>query len=196
MTYTFIITHFGAGSSVLCNILDQNSKISALGSSGLTYDHPSKLNDLYRRWKEKSNRYIDVNHTIDKLVLNHQLRSNSFYDICNFIYMIRDPKQALASIMRHGYAEDMAAEYYAFRLRRLCEMSKHTPNAMLITYDQLLDEDVRSMKLKQIEEMLGLQSSLIYENKNEESHKEIPHNLIEKCKYNKYLKYLASNLRY
>ena len=214
MQYTFIITHYGAGSTVLCRILDQNSKVSALGASGLIYDHPMKLNYLYRHWKKHDNRFIDVAHTVDKLVLNHQLASKSFYDICKFIYMIREPKLALPHIIEHGYSPDMAAEYYAFRLRRMCEMSLKTPNAVILSYDQLLNEK-RIEKFKQIDTMLNLRSPLtpyftprksdqksLLEGKiiqnAEEPNIKISQHLVDYCQliYEKYFMFLADHLQY
>jgi hypothetical protein len=191
-------------------VLDQNSRVSALGTSGLVYDHPTKLGQLYRGWKKHSQRYIDVANTVDKLVFNHQLVSTSFYNICNFIYMIREPKSALANIIQKGYSD----EYYAFRLRRMCEMAVKTPNAVLLTYDQLIDDEKRGKKFKQIENMLNLKTPLmpyftsqtndkgsLKEGKiitnAEESNIEIPQHLLERCNsvYSKYSKFLVDHFQ-
>lgn len=162
MTYTFIITHFGAGSTALCRILDQNPKISALGSSELIYDHPTKLDDLRRGWTKQANRYIGVEHYIDRLRYNHQITNKCFYNICNFIYLLREPTHVLPHVMANGYKPEAAADYYAFRLRRMCEMFAKTPQnkSILITYDQLIDENQCNEKFKQIENMLNLRIPL------------------------------------
>lgn len=217
MTHTFIITHFGAGSTVMSRILDQNSKVMALGSSGLIYDHPSKLSDLRAGWNKQSSRYIESTHYIDALFHNHQLPSKSFYDICNFIYMVREPSRALPTIMLNGRGYEAAANYYAFRLRRLCEMSVKTPRAVLLTYDQLIDDEQRDRKFKQIEEMLGLKQPLTSRfsprksderslqagkiiKYAEEPDEQAPQRMIDHCKlvYDKYLTFLADqhNLQY
>lgn len=219
MTYTFIITHFGAGSTALCRILDQNSKVSALGSSELVYDHPTKLDELRRGWTKQAGRYIGVEHYIDRLLYNHQLTNKCFYDICNFIYLLREPTHALSHIMENGYKPEAAADYYAFRLRRMCEMSLKTPRekSILITYDQLIDETQRERKFRQIEEMLNLKTPLkshftprssdegsLLEGRivkyAEELDEQAPQRLINQSKlvYEKYLTFLVdqSNLRY
>lgn len=215
MTYTFIITHFGAGSTVMCRILDQNSKVSALGSSDLIYDHPLRLDDLRHGWTKNAQRYVGVEHYIDRLNYNHQLTGKCFYDICNFIYIVREPAHALSHIMVNGYEPEAAADYYAFRLRRMCEMAVKTRDrSVLISYDQLVNESVRDGKFKEIEKMLNLKSPLtpyftprtndegsLREGRiikhAEELDDQAPQRVIKQSRlvYDKYLTFLADTLR-
>jgi hypothetical protein len=216
MTYTFIITHFGAGSTMLCRLLDMNSNICCLGTTGLVYDSPVKLGELRRLWKKQSSRTMPE-HCIDRLFYNHQLSSKSFFDFCNFIYLVREPTHALSAAMEQGFAPEAAADYYAFRLRRMCEMAVKTRNGVLISYDQLVDEQKRPRKFKQIEEMLNLRSPFtpyfkplqgdrmsLQEGRiikwAEELDEQAPLRIIDHSKvvYQRYLKFLAAqpNLRY
>lgn len=201
----------------MCRILDQNSKVSALGSSSLTYDHPTRLEDLRHGWNKNSQRSIGVEHYIDRLVYNHQLTGKCFFDICNFIYLVREPSHALSHVMANGYSPEAAADYYAFRLRRMCEMAVKTkPNkSVLLSYDQLVDSSTRCKKFKEIEEMLNLKTPLIPQfmprtndqgslkegriiKYAEELDDQAPQRIIDQSKlvYQKYLTFLADNLRY
>lgn len=95
----------------------------------------------------------------DHLLFNSSLSCKNLYEICRFIYVIRPPRAALneiSTIKDSGLKGAFAAKYYSFRLRRICEMARNTPGALLLTWD-----DMASGKaFVSIEEYLGLKAGL------------------------------------
>lgn len=190
MIYTFLITHHGAGGDLLCRMLSSNLKVCALGRSNIIYEHPSQLIGFKNTCNKTSGRTIsDASCYVDQIVYNHQLTSKSFYTICKFIYLIREPLGSLKEIVKSGYEIKAAENYYLFRLRRMCEMILETPNKSFLTYDDLINGNI-----KDIESLIGLEISAKAE-KKEEPLIEVPQQVFDNCakSYGRYLKHLHQN---
>ena len=189
MIFTFLVTHRGSGGDLLCKSLNDNLRICSLGRSDVIYDHPSQLIDFKNKCNLISGRKIaDAECYIDHIIYNHQIVSKSFYDICKFIYLIREPIGSLQEIINSGYNISSAENYYLFRLRRICEMITKTPKCVFITYDDLI-----SNKIKKLEDLLELKLNL--DIKSDEILIDIPHSIVNNCKkaYEKYFNYLMAN---
>ena len=94
---------------------------------------------------------------MDELLYNHQLSTKVAYKECKFLYILREPEPVLNFlVVREKRKLPFAARYYTYRLRRLYEMAKRTPGAVLLTWDDLIAN--RGISL--LEEYLGLRSPI------------------------------------
>ena len=152
----FLTSHLCSGVYELMDLLNQNPRIDLRGN-GMQYVHPSDLYDLYKLGHKLRNSAAVYG---DYLVFNHDLQHKRFYSFSNFIYLVRPARLTLNEIIHHPnstYDEDSAYRYYVYRLRRICEMAKRTPNAVLLTYQNLIDGNGFGL----IDEMLELNQPLI-----------------------------------
>ncbi len=94
------------------------------------YTHPKDLDNL-----KSMDRYAKI--YLDTIEFNYSFASKAFYDCCDFIYPIRNPKQSLGEMVSEGYSRESAMNYYLFRLRRMYEMAYHTPGSLFLTYEDL-----------------------------------------------------------
>lgn len=148
----FIASHLGSGSTNLMLELGKNPRVEVYKTNKL-YTHISTLEyltSLPHKLKNSAAIYAD------ELLFNFSLSCNHFYDVCKFIYLIRKPKDALNIICEMGYKPNFAYDYYRHRLRRLWEMSKNTPKAILLTWD----DAISSNGLVKIEKYLNLKQPL------------------------------------
>ena len=148
---TFIASHIGSDSLDLIKIMNKNPRVF-IHSSGNTYDSVSSLDWLYSEGHKLDNASAIYG---DHLLFNPQLSTKSLYSICNFIYVIRPARPSLHEIGKK-LSPKSALLYYTFRLRRLCEMAKRTPNAMLVLWQGLSNGDAFS----KIENFLDLKDLL------------------------------------
>lgn len=184
----FIVSHLGSGSGDLIEILNKNPKC-VIQSSNFQYENPLDLNWLFKvghKCRDSSAIYGD------HLLFNISLTSKKFYEFCKFIYVIRPPRSSLNSFVRQAnLGAEESSRYYRFRLRRMCEMAKRTPGAVLATWDDLAKGSAFSI----IEEYLELKKPL----KPEHQHFVAEHNdyiegkLISQCDdaYERYYYYLS-----
>jgi hypothetical protein len=114
------------------------------------------------------------------------------------VYLVRPARSSLNSILssERNYTEETAAAYYRFRLRRMCEMAKRTPDAVLVTWDDL----AKGRAFPTIEEYLGLnqQLSSTYEEFMSDDTDRFNEGLVNECQdaYERYYYYLNRlNLR-
>lgn len=181
--YLFIATHLGSGASMLCDSLSRHG-LCAHARPRTAYKHASDL------LKMKEARPVSKIY-FDKLVWNFQFCCPSLYTQCKFIYVVREAKPTLSHLIKHkGYSTQGAYLYYTYRLRRLCEMAKKTPDAMLLTFD-----DIASTRaFTDLQTNLGLRKSLEFTYKQDMSEVEFPHVLHEmaQARYERHFAYLAN----
>jgi hypothetical protein len=183
----FIVSHLGAGSRKLINIMNKNPRIS-IQQKGAGYFHASSLEwlfDLSHKTNDSSAIYGD------HLLFDANFACKSLYNICGFIYLIRPAKPSLNQIVKNfGYTPENAFAYYTFRLRRICEMAKNTPGSPLLTWNDL----ATGRGFSTIEEYLHLKSPLEPRSGGftDETQDELPVALCEKAQdsYEKHLYYL------
>lgn len=132
----FIASHLGSGSDVLYKALNQHPQIQGYRSSeeGNVYMHPLALLSLVN-CRHKLNNSSAI--FMDELLLNYCFQIKTVYKTCKFIYVIRDAEPTLNWLVEKNYFKPLQAQrYYLYRLRRLCEMAKRTPGAVVLnSYD-------------------------------------------------------------
>jgi hypothetical protein len=147
----FLTSHLKSGSDVLYHILDQNPRVQGFRSGFPYYDMPTILALTQQRHKLDNQAAIYM----DELLYNFWLQTKDAYKHCKFIYVIRPPEQTLNELVRI-YKPQAACNYYCYRLRRMCEMAKRTPGAVLLTWEDI--ETGRGLPL--VERYLGLKQPL------------------------------------
>jgi hypothetical protein len=153
----FICSHLNSGSSVLFNALDCHPRIQGYNlSTHISYAEPLdllKLTEQNHKLDNRSSIYMD------ELLHNHHLSTKVAYNECKFIYVLREPADVLNLLINnHKMKPSFALRYYTYRLRRLCEMAKRTPGAVLLTWDNLIEN--RGIDL--IEKYLNLKQPIFF----------------------------------
>ena len=126
----FVVSHLGSDSSSLCNILNAVPQIQFYETK-IIYNHTDAGLSLVARPHKCS---IPAAIWAEELLYNHRLCHRCFYQWAQFIYVIKDAKHALHSMQPSD--SNVAASnfrYYVYRLRRICEMARQTPGAILLT---------------------------------------------------------------
>jgi hypothetical protein len=133
----FVCSHFYSGSASLCESLNQHPKIQQYQLSNINpYSCPTDLLLLTEQYHKCNNRSAIYMEELNK---NIDLTTKAAYKKCKFIYVIREPKPVLNFLIGNDKMKpSFATRYYLFRLRRLCEMAKRTPNAILLTWEDLI----------------------------------------------------------
>ena len=187
----FIVSHLGSGHEDLVRVLNRNPRCE-IHKSDAKYESPISMDWMFLRGhkcRDNSAVYGDT------LLYNMQLSCSNLYSACKFIYLIR-PARASLNMIRNRYSESSAASYYRFRLRRICEMARKTPDAVLVTWDDL----AKGRAFPVIEDYLGLNKQLTteYEEFISENSDSFSEHLISECQdaYERYYYYLNGlNLR-
>ena len=148
---TFVISHLGSDSTELVRILNENPRIK-IHTSNTNYESVSDLDWLFESGHKTNNSSAIYG---DHLLYNTQLSTIALYKFCQFIYVIRPARPSL-NIISCTKGAKSAYRYYCFRLRRICEMAKRTPNALLVTWNDLSNGRAFSC----IEKLLNLKEEL------------------------------------
>lgn len=149
----FIASHLESGSSVLYSALNQNSRVQGFSNSH-SYEHP--LNLLYlTEMPHKLNNTAAV--YMDHLLYDYNLGTRVALEKCKFIYVIREASAALNRMVLNHKKPSFAERYYSLRLQRLSEMARFTPEAIFLTWEDLMT----GRKLDLIEDYLRLKEPLV-----------------------------------
>ena len=122
------MSHLGAGCENLCEALYENPLIDWY-KPNLLCNHPEAIYMLSLQ-PHKSEDPSSI--WMKEILYNHYLSHKVICQMCSFIYLIREPKGTLNSLVKAKDTIDPLTRYYIFRLRRLYEMARHTPNALLL----------------------------------------------------------------
>lgn len=181
-----MVSHLGSGSLDLLRVLNRNPRVVIHNQSG-KYAHPTDLDWLFKLGHKVDNAAAVYG---DHLTHNVSFSCPALYDACHFIYVIRSAKPTLNAIVNAGiYPPKNAVRYYTFRLRRICEMAKRTPGAVLLTWEDLANAHGFPL----LEEYLGLNTPLRSDIKFEvEENDLVEHSLVEEAQdsYERHLYYL------
>jgi hypothetical protein len=205
MKHALVITHVGSGGTLLCRILGTHYQVRSIGETNLCYDHPSiihSVREIINTTLRERNEH--VGWYVDKITNNYNFTCKPLYNVCKFIYMVRNPHIPLATLMQKGYPASGAENHYLFRLRRMCEMAVKT-GGILLTYEDLTSKKAFPL----LKNFLNLKSdltesfhSLSGDNFNLGSGKilespmepvvNIPKDVLQRCSigYKKYLQFL------
>lgn len=135
-----IVSHLGSGSGSLCYCLSQHRMIEWV-QDGLIYDDPVQSVESVLAAKHKYSPSVGL--YVNEVVYNYQISHKAIYDVCEPIYLVRNPKAAIKILKPKD--DNFALSYYIFRLRRIYEMAKATENAIFLTWEDLINQ--RGMKL-------------------------------------------------
>ena len=132
----FICSHLCSGSTPLYDAMEQNPRIQGYKSDNV-YESNYNLVSLFHK-KHKMNN--SSSYYMDEILFNYQISSKSFYKNSKFIYLVRNPEQCVSQIVYYmKYKPQNAVRYYAYRMRRLCEMARETKDAVFLTFDELYE---------------------------------------------------------
>lgn len=182
----FIVSHLGSSSSELIDILNGNPRCQFY-STNVQYDGPDSLEWMFGRGhKCKDSSAVYGDH----LLLNISLSSRKLYEFCKFIYVIRPARGSLEKVCE-SYPGERSVSHYAFRLRRICEMARRTPGAVMLTWDDLAS----GRGLRTIEEYLNLKKPLdLGEGRFLPCEKDVDESLVRRAQdaYERYFYYIKS----
>ena len=152
----FICSHPYSGSSALYEAMNHHPRIQGFKLNN-SYLNPINLLDLTNRSHKLSNRSAIY---MDELLYNRSFYTNIAYAKCQFVYVIREPESVLGFLIANEKKKPtFAAREYTFRLRRICEMARKTPGAVLLTWNDLISGDGIDL----IENYLGLKEPIFYD---------------------------------
>jgi hypothetical protein len=183
----FLTSHLHSGSGNLFESLDKTRRVQGHRLHRM-YTHPSILEQLTGVFHKTDNTAAIY---MDELLHNYVLSTKTFYSFCKFIYVVREPRPTLNSLIGAKlYKPLQAARYYTFRLRRMCEMARNTPGAVLATWEDLTTGRANPL----IEDYLNLREQLPAIEELPASRDICPFELIQQAEksYEKYLFYLRS----
>jgi hypothetical protein len=141
--YVFILGHIRSGSTLLAHILANHPNIVGAGEMHVSYKSPADLPKLVIKTCEFLRRPILYEaYIVDQI--NHPYVSDDVLlsnDVFKSIILIREPKRALASIMKLlKCPESQAVEAYVSRLETLTRYGLLLRNrALLVEYDNLVN---------------------------------------------------------
>lgn len=130
----FITSHFCSGSDTLFDALSTHPRIEGYHTNS-SYESVSdliKLTNLDHKLSNSSAVYMD------ELLVNHSIASKTLYHSCNYVFVIRRPREVLNEIVATmGYSFQSALSYYVLRLNRLASISRQARKQALITAEDL-----------------------------------------------------------
>jgi hypothetical protein len=185
----FLVSHLGAGYNQLANSLNSHPRISIQNIQG-TYSHVSDIELLMSAGHKMMGPAAIYG---DCLLYNYQFCHKPLLKWCKFIYLIHQPEESLKEILllKNGsYTPLNALRYYSFRLRRICEMAKRTPGAVVIRFRDITNDKVEEL-ISDYLKIKGLKIS-IKEKKSPEN--QVPYEILSKAEdcYERHLYYLKN----
>lgn len=148
-----LLSHLGAGSSLLFDALSQNPRIEGY-RTGQTYDHPEKLMSLTTNIHKRDNSSAIY---MDELLFNKDISCKLICSFSKFVFLIREPGSSLAEIKRlhPEYTSETAKRYYCYRLRGIYEYVCRVPTAIVLTW-----EDMKYQNFEKLEKYLSLKEPI------------------------------------
>jgi len=130
----FIVSHLGSDSHILCNVLNAHFRIQWY-KTDLLYDYPMQIQVL-TSYEHKAPTSSAI--WMEELLYNHHFSHKQVYKMARFIYLVRDAKPTLSSIIEKKEECQAKYKYYIFRLRRIYEMARKTKeNSLFLTWNEL-----------------------------------------------------------
>ena len=153
----FILSHMRSGSSLLTHLLTTNPEIIGFGESHIEYYSEQDLKALLLKvYRDTRQLRLDHKYVLDKLLHDKKLIDETilFSEQVRAIFLIREPKRALASILtlKPHWNENQAIEYYSTRLETLEKYAKLINNkkrSLFITHEEILNNTQSVFKAMQ-----------------------------------------------
>lgn len=182
----FVVSHLGSGSGSLVEVLNSHPQCEIQDSS-TCYESPASVRWLFRLGHKRRDASAVYG---DHLLFNSSISSRALYGLCKFIFVVRPARHSLEGIVGLNYAPEAASAYYRFRLRRLCEMARRCPSALIFTWDELAKEE----SMIKIKEALKLCAPPTIPELDEPDTHRCPESVVERCQeaYERYHYYLKS----
>jgi hypothetical protein len=149
--FIFILSHMRSGSSLLTKLISDNPDVNGFGETYLPYrtprDYGSSIGKILRvnRQSKKNGqgRYI-----LDKLLFDYLLPLDAIDLLLaknvRVIFLIREPKPAIASMMNTmKMTAEESCNYYITRLamlERYAEIITASSQAVMVTHKQILEQ--------------------------------------------------------
>lgn len=130
----FVISHLCSGSNSFCDALDTHPRVKIF-RTGTIYESPLDLLQLTEQPHKLNNMAAIYG---EHLVYNHEFACPSLYEISRFVYIVRPARPTLNELIGKNNMGSIL-NYYSYRLRRIYEMATKTPNAVLLTWQDLYD---------------------------------------------------------
>ncbi len=129
----FIVSHLCSGSDVLFDSLDAHPRIQGFREG--SYESRMSLLSLASR----EHKLGDASAVyMDELLFNSCLGSKDIYPECHYVFLLRDPKDALNEIVGvKKYSPKCAFNHYVMRLRRMYSVARARPDSVLLTFSDL-----------------------------------------------------------
>lgn len=151
----FIISHVGSEYEVLISTLFRNSRIIPILNQSQNNYH-NLLDVLNAPIEHKF--YNKATYFADCILHNHLFSAYDSFDYCKFIYLVEQPRYALPRIIKERPNNNFlfCQRHYLYRIRRMCEMAKRTPQAIFLHSKDIYNPDT----YKVIENYLNLNEKL------------------------------------
>lgn len=189
-TILFVTSHLGAEHNQLVSALNRHSRILIHNVQG-TYQHISDIELLIAAGHKRPGVAAIYG---DQLLYNHQFCCKPLLGWCRFVYLIQNAKCSLNTILAEKncpYTPLRAFRYYAYRLRRICEMAKRTPGAVMLRWRDVVEGKGESL----IADYLKIKGvALDVESADVSSADSVPYEILRKAEdcYERHLYYLKS----
>lgn len=152
----FIVSHLNSGSLELIKILNYHPRLKIYNTQAV-YEYPLDIEFLFANSEFDHAGYYYGDHILHNIAF----LCKTLYKFCKFIYVIRPAKPTLNLIINNGfYGKKIARDYYCMRIRRMYEMAKKTPEAVVLTWNDL----TTGKALTLIQDYLELKQPIKYEN--------------------------------
>ena len=153
--YLFLATHLHSGYRPLVEFLNQNQQLEIADTGSIYTSALDLLHSINAKQHKLQN--MSAIHA-DVLTYNFQLTNKSLYKESKFIFLIRRATPTLGDMLWEKIFPDeqSAFLYYSYRLRRLCEMAKAVPGAVVLTEKDLMEKRGDNF----INEYLGLTNKI------------------------------------
>lgn len=153
------VTHLASGSLPLMGLLNTNPRVQFIQTNPIINNYPdlkATLNMPHKMNSVAAMFALDINY-------NYQLSSSVYLPHAHYLFVIRPPDQVLNVLTSNGlYGHDQAANYYCFRLRRMCEIAKRVKHGMLLTYEEI----IRGDHVEHLTDFLTLRESVLHSSEN------------------------------
>jgi hypothetical protein len=181
----FINSHFYSGGIELYSSLSENSYIQGCR----TYKQRvySNNHDLFQLLNHHHKRNDNKAIYLDEIYFNYALSPKMDLSKCYFIHLIRSPE--CLNYFKEKINPTFILRKYLYRLRRICEVAKKTPNAIFLTYNDLKKQE--SMDL--IKDFLSLEDTPILNIKENNFQKDLfSYNLMKEAEdgYERYFAFM------
>lgn len=130
-----VVTHPGAGGDQLFHTVCTCPLVASVRSADIQYH---RLDTLADSWRVAALSRPQARWCADMTLRNTQFCGRQLYPLCRFVFLVREPEEALKRAVAEGaWRAGSAARQYRFRLRRMAEMAAENAGSLLLTHADL-----------------------------------------------------------